>query len=289
MLNLYQALKSFPPFSRQLVCKGMLFTNYDCPQEISKMQMYIEHNYIVYVIKGRRIYHHQNHSWELKEGSCAFIKRGGFVVEKPKDELWCVIVFFVLDDFLRHMLKENRNILSLSDLPEWNNEQLIPLNVNEISKTCFASMLPYFTQSPPPHENLVELKFKELVLSLMVNSENTELLSFLKELESNSRVSIHQIMQNNFSYNLSIADLANLSCRSVSTFKRDFKKHFNETPARWVLMKRLNMAKELLQNTSLPVTEVSMECGFENSAHFSRVFKDKTGISPLHFRQQSTV
>jgi len=287
MLNLYKALKSFPPFSRQLTCKGMLFTNYDCPQEESKLQMFIEHSFILYVISGRRFYHHQKHSWEIKEGCCAFVKRGGFVSEKPKGEEWCAMAFFVPDDFLRQLLKDNRTTWVFSNLPPENREPFIMLDVSEISKSCFFSMLPYFTQNPSPPENLVELKFKELVLSLLVNPANMALLSYLNALDNHSPVSIKHVMQKNFSYNLSLADYAKLSCRSISTFKREFKKHFNETPARWVLNKRLDLAKELLENTSMAITEISMECGFENPTHFSRVFKDKTGVAPLQFRHDS--
>ena len=50
MLNVYQALKNFPPFSRQLVCRGMLFTNYDCPQLESKVQLYVEQSFILFVL-----------------------------------------------------------------------------------------------------------------------------------------------------------------------------------------------------------------------------------------------
>lgn len=284
MLNLYQALKSFPPFSRQLTCKGMLFTNYDCPQMESKMPLFIEHSFIVYVVSGRRIYHQHGYSWEMKEGSCAFVKKGGIVSEKPRGEEWCVMAFFVPDEFLQQLLKENPSTLAMSNL-QADDGPLIMLDVSEISKSCFFSMLPYFTQQPPPPENLVELKFKELVLSLMINPSNIPFLSYLKALENNRGISIQQVMQTNFSYNLSLADYAKLSCRSVSTFKREFRKQFNESPARWVMKKRLDRAKELLQNTSLAITDISMECGFENPSHFSRVFKEKTGLAPLQFRQ----
>jgi len=284
MLNVYQALKSFPPFSRQLICRGMLFTNYDCPQEEKWAQVYIEHSCILYIIRGRRIYHHQKHYWELKEGTCAFIKPTGFTAEKPKGEEWCVMVFFVPNDFLLQLIKDNRNAIAFVNLPPANEEPLILLEVNEISHACFASMLPYFSQNPPPPENLIELKFKELILSLLVNQKNTALLSYLDDFSNQNRVSIHSIMHDNYTYNLRLADYAKLSCLSVSTFKREFKRRFNETPSHWIMKQRLNRAKELLSNTSLPINEVSMECGFENLSHFSRVFKEKTGLSPLRFK-----
>jgi len=45
------------------------------------------------------------------------------------------------------------------------------------------------------------------------------------------------------------------------------------------------MASELLENTNLSVGEITNQCGFENQTHFSRLFKEKTGKSPLQFRK----
>jgi transcriptional regulator GlxA family with amidase domain len=145
-------------------------------------------------------------------------------------------------------------------------------------------MLPYFAQSPPPPENLLEQKFKELVLSLLSNKNNDRFLSYLNNLSKEESPSMEEVMYNNYAFKLTMADYAKLTCKSVPTFKRDFKKLFKDTPARWVMKKRLNMAAELLENTSLNIGEICFECGFENQTHFSRVFKEKMGVSPLQFR-----
>jgi AraC-like DNA-binding protein len=284
MINLYQALKTHPDFSRQLVCKGMLFTNYDCPQTSDKERFYVECSYIAYVITGRRIFHKNSKRWELKEGTCVFVKKGAHISERPLDQGWCVMVFFIPDDFLRQLVHENRNSLSLVHLPAASDDILLPLHVNELSKAFFFSMLPYFTQTPSPPENLLELKFKELILSLLTNHNNKHLLSYLSYLNDEANTSLAQVMQNNFAFNLTLEEYARLACKSVPTFKREFKKIFNDSPAKWVLKKKLTLATELLENTSLTVSEICYECGFENQTHFSRVFKEKIGISPLQFR-----
>ena len=95
---------------------------------------------------------------------------------------------------------------------------------------------------------------------------------------------MEEIMYNNYAFKLTMAEYAKLTLKSMPTFKRDFKKIFNDTPAKWVMKKRLSLAAELLQNTRLNIGEITYECGFENQTHFSRVFKDKFGLSPLQFR-----
>lgn len=262
----------------------MLFTNYECPQMVSKTRFYIECNYIAYVISGRRIFHKNENSWELKEGTCLFVKNGTIISEKPKDEDWCVMVFFVPEPFLKQLTIENKTALQENSRNVVADDMVIPLDVNELSKSFFVSMLPYFTQSPPPPESLLELKFKELVLSLLTNEKNRAFLSYLNNLNNGNTPSLEEIMYNNFSFKLSIEEYAKLACKSVPTFKREFRRVFNDSPAKWVMKQRLNLASRLLENSKLSISEIGYECGFENQTHFSRVFKEKMGMAPLQFR-----
>jgi len=284
MINLYEVLKKFPNLSRQLNCKGLLFTNYDCPQAEAKQQFFIECNHIAYVISGRRVFHKNKKTWDLKEGVCVFVKKGVHIAEKEEGEGWCVMVFFMPDNFLKQLINEHRKSLSLVNLPEADMDHVLPLDVNELSKSFFFSMLPYFSQTSPPPENLLELKFKELILSLLSNKKNERFLSYLNNLSNDNNPSMEEIMHNNYAFKLTLAEYAKLTCKSIPTFKRDFKKIFKDTPAKWVMKKRLNLATELLENTPLSIAEISFECGFENQTHFSRIFKEKMGDPPSQFR-----
>jgi AraC-like DNA-binding protein len=284
MINLYEGLKSFPSISKQLDCKGLLFTNYECPQPQSKEKFFVECHFIAYVLSGRRIFHKDHASWELKEGTCVFVKKGAHIAEKPAGEEWCVMVFFMPDNFLAQVVRENRKSLTIQDLPAVSTDHVLSLDVNDLSKSFFLSMPPYFSQVPPPPENLLELKFKELLLSLLSNKKNQHLLAYLNNLSNDKFESLAQVMENNYTFNLTLADYAKLTCKSIPTFKREFKRIFNDTPAKWILKKRLALAADLLENTSMTIGQIVFECGFENQTHFSRVFKDKMGVQPTQFR-----
>jgi AraC-like DNA-binding protein len=94
-------------------------------------------------------------------------------------------------------------------------------------------------------------------------------------------------MEANFSYNLGLEDFARLSHRSLSTFKRDFRKYYNQSPGKWLLQKRLDYSAVLLKNPMLNVSQVAVDCGFEDLSHFSRAFKEKFGISPADYRKET--
>jgi AraC-like DNA-binding protein len=96
-------------------------------------------------------------------------------------------------------------------------------------------------------------------------------------------------MDANFCYNLSLDDYAKLCNRSLSSFKRDFQKHFGISPGKWLQKKRLEYSATLLKNSNLNISQIVFESGFENLSHFSRVFKEKFSLSPANFRKESGI
>ena len=284
IIDLYEALKNFPNLSKQLTCKDLMFTQYDCPQATKTQEFFLQTNLIVYVLNGRRVFMKNRNRWDLGEGTCAFVKKGAHIAEMEEGVGWCVMTFFIPDDFFKGLIADNLKNLPLTNLPEAGTDHVLLLEMNELSKSFFASMLPYFTQTPPPPENLLELKFKELILSLLSQKQNRQFLAYLNNLYQDKHPTLEEIVQNNYTFNLTLGDYAKLACKSVPTFQREFKKIFNDSPAKWVMKKRINLAIELLENTKLSISQITLECGFENQTHFSRIFKEKVGTSPLRFR-----
>lgn len=87
-------------------------------------------------------------------------------------------------------------------------------------------------------------------------------------------------MEENFRYDLSIAQLAHYTGRSLASFKRDFKKVSDLTPEKWLLHRRLEEAHRMLEKGGCTITHVADECGFSSLSYFSRVYKDAFGVNP---------
>ena len=68
-------------------------------------------------------------------------------------------------------------------------------------------------------------------------------------------------------------------------FCRLFKKKIGLTVMEYILKTRIAMAKELLCETNMSVTEISEACGFSSISYFSRTFKSETGVSPLQYKK----
>ena len=278
MLNIYNKKVNDPGGYRQFKYGESLITLYNCPLKSKLQEIYSQHNYIIFVMEGRKIWHTAHGSYELNKDSCVFVRKGASIIEQFFDATFCLVMFFVPDDFICDVLKTKTIPLYKSGE---RYEPVMPIYTDTPVKAFFQSMILLFESGREPDPSLIEVKFRELILTLAGNSRNSELLSFFGSLlHEPQAVSLQKLMENNYRFNLKLEELAQLSNRSLSTFKRDFKKQFKSTPGKWLIEKRLNHAMNLLTNTDKTVSEVAFECGFESLSHFSRVFHDRFGITP---------
>jgi AraC-like DNA-binding protein len=203
-------------------------------------------------------------------------------VEQFLDTEFCLVMFFIPDEFISEVLKSKSN-----PLPGHGKkfDPVIPIDNNEAVHGFFQSMMPYFNASLEPDQALLQLKFRELILTLAGNPGNSELIAyFWSLLQQPQSVFLQTVMEENYCYNLSLQDFAKLSARSLSAFKRDFHRIFNTTPGKWLMEKRLNHARHLLTNLGKTVSEAAFESGFENNSHFSRAFRQRFGVTPISTR-----
>lgn len=83
---------------------------------------------------------------------------------------------------------------------------------------------------------------------------------------------------------LSINTLAVQMNMSTEHFSRSFKQHINISPKRYILQKRISLAKQLLSLNHLSISEIADKTGYLDVYHFSKNFKQEVGISPSKFK-----
>jgi len=257
--------------------------------EVNKQDSWSQHNYIQYILSGKKAYHTPGRSWLMKAGEAFFVKKGAWIIEKFFDEPLCIMTFFIPDSYLRSFVKENISLRPASSLLKPKNELLTPLRVNRIMTAYFDSLIPYFYSEIKPPEDLLELKFRELLLNIFHDPENADLKTYFLHLLSPQQDSFQQVMEANCLYNLSLYDYARMLNLSLSSFRRHFMSVYKSRPGQWLQEQKLNHAYKLLVSTDKPVTDISFESGFENSTHFSHLFKKRFGLSPLKYRKENEV
>jgi AraC family transcriptional regulator, exoenzyme S synthesis regulatory protein ExsA len=279
MDSFFDFIKEHPPVKR-LQVNDLLLAEYQCPLAETRYDIWSHHNYFIYVISGKKKWYTRNQEMLVQEGDCLFVRKGAHSVYQFFDTEFCALVLFVPDDFIRSVLIDNQiKTGSQDDYSGFNS--LFSVDPGRQVDTYFKSFFAYLTGSQNPGEALMELKFKELIIVTATSAGSNNLRRYFASLCKTAKPSLRDVMENNFTYPMKLDELARLSGRSLSAFKRDFTSDFGTTPGRWLREKRLNHARYLLENTDKSVTETAFESGFKNNSHFNRVFKEHFGMTPL--------
>lgn len=93
-----------------------------------------------------------------------------------------------------------------------------------------------------------------------------------------------QIVMQNIFRDVSVEELALQCNRSLTSFKKEFRKHFHEPPHKWFIRQRLMHSRLLLISTHKSVAEIGTECSFPNTSHFIKLFKKEYGLTPAQYR-----
>jgi AraC family transcriptional regulator len=97
---------------------------------------------------------------------------------------------------------------------------------------------------------------------------------------------VKSYVEDKLEHRIRAADLAALVRLSTSHFHHAFRKAFGESPIAYVMQRRIRRAQELMLNSRVSLSQVALECGMCDQAHFSRAFRRIVGTSPSVWRQQ---
>lgn len=154
----------------------------------------------------------------------------------------------------------------------------------EQTSLLFDSILKEFINPGPDSETLLMGYCLQLLCKMSREALNPV---GYKEVDSAYRMLFKKVtryVQENLSNKLMLKDLALVAGMSPNYFHRVFTKTMGITPNEFILSQRMNRARELLATTANTIANISFECGFENIAYFSYVFKRFSGITPSAFR-----
>jgi AraC-like DNA-binding protein len=266
-LNGFSVIKSYTFTQKR---KGTLFLE-------DHLLLFVQHGIYTVSYGGDLYTVHKNEMVLLKKSISIQYQK----TEDPDDpSLLEYKMFFLKDDLLREFFK-------MANIKPKGPKSPIPISVKPVNERLIKyveSLEPYFKEPEKVDGNLIKLKLLELLYDLAATDEN--LMGQLMQLKQQVRTDIPNIVEENILNPVSLNDLAYLSGRSLSGFKRDFQAIYNMPPYHWLRERRLDRARELLLNTSMSVTDICFMTGFENITHFSRAFKEYYGRSPVSYKQK---
>jgi len=288
---MFDSFKHFleTPGYNKIIGEDYLIVEFKCPIQEELFTAWSECHSIVYVLSGQKKWITPENEYLVKEDQSIFVRKGAFKNQQYFEEGFCVLMFFMRDDFIKKSVEEDiareTPFLKKIDHPDF----IYRIDISESLVTLYHSFFSYLKQDKKPSQRIVELKFREMMLNICSDPNNAKVKNALYTISKNVDNTIEQIMEEQYIYNLKVDEFARLCGRSVSTFKRDFKKLYQTTPGKWLLRKRLELAKSLMLTTDFTVQQICYDCGFESDSHFIRSFKDQFGMTPKQWRDTKII
>ncbi len=287
MFDSYKHFLETPGYNK-IIGDDYLIVEFKCPIKDELFTAWSECHSIVHVLSGQKKWITPANEYLVKENQSIFVRKGAFKNQQYFEEGFCVLMFFMKDDFITRCVKQDISNEAKA-LKKMNHPDFIyRINVSESLNTLYHSFFSYLKDGNKTSQKIIELKFREMLLNICSDPNNSAIKNVLYTISQNVKGSIEQIMEEQYIYNLKIDEFARLSGRSVSSFKRAFKKAYNSTPGKWLLAKRLNLASNLILSSDFTIQQICYDCGFESDSHFVRSFKNQFGATPKQWKISKT-
>lgn len=194
------------------------------------------------------------------------------ISEEPWEMDWIHLYGATASAFYEEFNRSGSNIVRTGDQDPHQNpihflmKQLLSLEKERNSRTDYkASVLIHQLLN-----QLIEQKYE-------LNFEKQEVPSYILDMKSYLEEQIHT--------SISLETLEKKFLINRFQMIKEFTKYIGTPPIDYFINQKLSYTKHLLRHTSLTVQEVAETIAIENPAYFSRLFKKRTGISPVQYRK----
>ncbi len=187
-------------------------------------------------------------------------------------------ISFRTDDMLNDKLLEPLN----------SGQLMISPRVRGTAKELCEQLIAIYVAKNNESESKITAQIKTKIILLQFILEMWK-QGFVIENDTSGRNMVEKEMvsyvQQNFTGKISLKEFGEQFHLSEKYISRYFKEHFHIALSQYVTYLRLEHAKQLLQDTDIPITEVAMQSGYQNVSYFIRSFKKAYGVSPLKYKK----
>jgi AraC family transcriptional regulator, exoenzyme S synthesis regulatory protein ExsA len=248
-------------------------------QDVRNSEGMITENTILFVLNGIKTFHFPEGDMSLSTNDFILLRRGTYYMSNLSggDRYFKALMLCMDDKFLKSFLQRHFEGEIPSELPKYSP---FVIHGSDMEIAIRDSILKYLESQNENTSKLMELKLEELFLMILAGNYRKQLLLFLHQLFDETSNTIEYVVGENLLKPFTLAQYSKLCGLSLSSFKREFTKHYHASPKEWINNERLNRAHLMLQNTSKNVSEVAFECGFESASYFIKLYKSKYGVTP---------
>lgn len=251
---------------------------------------------IGYLLSGTKYIHCNDRSYPVVEGD-VFLLDMGFHYEENivgANGRFEQITFYLSPDMLQQVifgLSSNYGVSFLSHhtCSQCMSQNFVVSGGDTLLQSFFVGVDRSLRNTGLQHSDVRQLiKLNELVYLILSGEDGCLRRKLLRSADTALYHFVTTIHSNIFA-DVSIEALATATNRSLTSFKKDFKRMFATSPHRWVVEQRLMRARILLVSTNHTVSEIGAECGFSNISHFIKLFKQRYNTTPAIFRMRHSM
>ncbi len=249
---------------------------------ITEKEQFVPAHALIHVLSGRLCVVEADSVHAFAPGDTLFVRRNTLAKftkhPAPNGEPFKTLSIFLSKSFLQDY--SSRENVKTSPAVDHANAfcRVKRLPPSPLMENLFDSLRLYFDSGMTLGQELSDIKTRETVL--LIRQLDLPLYRSLFHFTGPGKIDLEDFMSKNFVFNVPLTTFSKMTGRSLSTFKRDFKKIFDESPSRWLKKKRLEHAYYLIKEKNKAPSDVYLEVGFENLSHFSSSFKEVYGHNP---------
>jgi AraC-like DNA-binding protein len=276
--------KSFKSYIRYLECEGLkIAASVEVDNNCGEHSIYHSPATLLYVQKGTLNIAADNVKYSITAGNFCLTRKHTFGVFHKTwtaaEGSFKMLAFMLEDSFVKDVIGN----ITLPENPAVLNQRMYILPHSSILTGLMHSIGAYFDEGEVIDNNLIRLKTLESIIGILKASPGLAGVFF--EFSKDVRADLKLFMENNYMQKYKLDEFASMSGRSISTFNREFRRLFNKSPHQWIKEKRLDFARNLLLQSDLSPSDIYVQAGFEDLAHFSRSFKGHFGINPSRAKE----
>ena len=249
--------------------------------KVTEKEQYVPDHALIYILSGKLDITEADSRNVFKRGDTIFVRRNTLAkfTKYPDDngDNFKSLSIFIKKPFLKDHLAKN-NVDTKPGNQACNYVNVKQVTSTPLMKNLFTSLSLYFDSGLKLGKELSEIKTREAILLLL--QIDSSLYHSIFNFTEPGKIDLEEFMCKNFMFNVSLETFSKMTGRSLSTFKRDFEKIFDQSPSRWLKKKRLEFAHYLIKEKHKAPSDVYLEVGFENLSHFSSSFKEVYGYNP---------
>jgi len=221
---------------------------------------------LLQTVSGCGTLQYQNQVYTLEPGTVALIDCMQLHTYFPKkDPLW---EFRFLHFTGGRSFELYQHLLSMSGTPV--------LHANAQVETQLRRCMEYCSADPVYHEVKISKAISDILYSLLLELQHTE---------TGQMNQVCDYIKTHYAQNLTTEVLANTFRFSRSYFSMQFKKHTGTTLHDYLLVCRLDQAKQLLSQSGMSISRIGEAVGFTDTGTFIRAFQRKEKCTPLQYRK----